>query len=128
MAEPQRFILGVAYTPGRDPHITKGLDGTRDYFTADELEKAAWTFLKGGAQVGLFHSRDPAVASGHFEVTETYIYRGPDWTVGDQVIKAGTWLIGGIADEVAWGIAQRGEAAGFSPDGVAKRRKPARPT
>lgn len=128
MAKPQRFLLGVAYAPGKDPNIVKGADGKRDFFTAEELELAAWTFLKGGAQVGLLHSRDPALADGHFAVTETSIYRGPDWTVGEQVIKAGTWLIGGIADEDTWARAQRGEFNGFSPDGTAKRRKPLRST
>ncbi len=53
--EPQRYVLGVAYQAGKDPRIAKGQDGGRDYFTEAELEKAAWSFLQAGPQVGMFH-------------------------------------------------------------------------
>jgi len=119
----QRYVLGLAYQSGRDERITKGLDNTRDYFTPDELEMAAWSFLPSGAQVGIFHSDDPALASGHFTVTESYIYRGPDWDVEGTLIKAGDWLVGGICDEPAWALVKSGRVTGFSPQGVAKRRK-----
>src|SRR5690349_17549276 len=93
----QRYLLSLAYQAGPDPLIQKGADGGRDYFTAAELEKAAWSFLPGGAAVGLFHGPDETI--GHFTVTESYIYRGPDWDLGDVVVKSGDWLIGGICDE-----------------------------
>jgi len=122
MAEAEaRFILGLAYQAGRDPRIAKGADGARDFFTAEELEKACWSFLPGGAQVGLFHGPEETI--GHFTVTENYIYRGPDWDQGNGVIiKAGDWLIGGICDAIAWGLVKSGRVTGFSPQGVAKRR------
>ena len=69
MADEQRFILGLAYQAGRDPRIAKGADGGRDFFTAEELEKACWSFLPGGADVGLFHGPDDTI--GHFTVTES---------------------------------------------------------
>lgn len=120
MAE-QRYLLGLAYQAGPDPRIQRGADGGRDYFEPDELEKAAWTFIPGGAQVGLFHGPDETL--GHFTVTESYIYRGPDWDLGDGVVvKAGDWLIGGICDEVAWRLHKEGKVTGFSPQGTAKRR------
>lgn len=122
MAETEsRFILGLAYQAGRDPRIAKGADGARDFFSAEELEKACWSFLPGGAQVGLFHGPEETI--GHFTVTENYIYRGPDWDQGGGVIiKAGDWLIGGICDAVAWNLVKSGRVTGFSPQGVAKRR------
>ena len=43
----QRYVLGVAYQPGKDDRITTGADGGRDYFTEAELEKAAWSLLDG---------------------------------------------------------------------------------
>lgn len=124
-AEPQRYLLALAYQAGIDERITKGQDGARDFFTPAELEKAAWSFLQeGGAQVGLFHG--PEQTLGHFDVTESYIYRGPDWDLGDGlVVKAGDWLIGGICDDVAWDLYQKGYITGMSPQGTAKRRRTA---
>ncbi len=119
---PQRYLLALAYQAGVDPRIAKGADGGRDYFTVEELEKAAWSFLPNGANVGLFHGPDETV--GHFTVTESYVYRGPDWDLGDDVvIKAGDWLIGGICDEVAWDLVERGVITGMSPQGTATRRR-----
>ena len=121
MPEPQRFILGVAYQCGPDPRIQRGADGGRDFFTADALEKAAHSYLRNGPQVGLFHADNTL---GHMAVTESYIYRGPDWDQGNGVvIKAGDWLIGGICDEIAWGLAKTGKVTGFSMQGTATRRR-----
>ena len=120
MPKEKQFILGLAYQAGQDPRIAKGADGARDFFTADELEKACWSFLPGGAQVGLFHAEG---TTGHMTVTESYIYRGPAWDQGNGVvIKAGDWLIGGICDDIAWQLVKSGKVTGFSPQGVAKRR------
>lgn len=118
--EPQKYVLGLAYQAGKDPRIARGADGARDFFTPEELEKACWSFLPGGAQVGLFHADGTL---GHMTVTESYIYRGPDWDQGDDVvIKAGDWLIGGICDDIAWQLVKSGKVTGFSPQGVARRR------
>lgn len=119
----QRYVLGVAYQAGPDPRIAVGADGHRDYFTAEELEKAAWSFLKeGGMQHGLLHFDG---TEGAARTVESYIYRGPDWDIGnDVVVKAGDWLIGAICDERAWQLVKSGKVTGFSPQGVAKRRAP----
>lgn len=120
-AKPERrFILGLAYQAGRDPRIAKGADGARDFFTADELELACWSFGSNGGQVGLFH-QDGTL--GHFSTTENTIYRGPDWDQGNGlVIKRGDWLIGGICDLVAWDLVKTRRVTGFSPQGSARRR------
>lgn len=115
----QRYLLSLAYQAGPDEKIQRGADGGRDYFTPAELEKAAWSFLPGGAAVGLFHGPDETI--GHFTVTESYIYRGPDWDLGDVVVKSGDWLIGGICDETAWDLYKRGLITGMSPQGTARR-------
>lgn len=120
--EPQRYVLGVAYQAGPDPRIQRGADGGRDYFSADELEKAAWSYLPGGAQVGLFHGPDDTI--GHATVVESYVYRGPDWDLGDgTVVKAGDWLIGAILDDMAWELYKTGRVTGWSPQGMARRRR-----
>lgn len=117
----RRFILGLAYQAGRDPRIAKGADGARDFFTADELEEACWSFLPNGGEVGLFHL-DGSV--GHFSTRENCIYRGPDWDQGNGlVIKRGDWLIGGICDEIAWDLVKTRRVTGFSPQGAARRHR-----
>lgn len=122
--EPQRYVLGVAYQAGPDPRITKGADGGRDYFTPEELEKAAHRFLSSGPRVGLFHLDGTDQDGGAAQVVESYIYRGPDWDLGDGiVVKAGDWLVGAILDERAWDLHKAGKLNGWSPQGVARRRR-----
>ena len=128
MPEEQRFILGLAYQAGIDKRIQKGQDGGRDFFTAEELEKACHTVLPGGGQVGLYHMDDPSVM-GHMAVTENYIYRNEvPWVVkaadgSEQVIKCGDWVIGGVCDDIGWQLVKSGKVRGFSPQGVARRRR-----
>lgn len=120
--EPQRYVLGIAYQAGPDPRIAKGADGGRDYFTEAELEKAAWSFLRNGPRVGLFHL-DGTDDGGAAQVVESYIYRGPDWDLGDGIVaKSGDWLVGAILSPKAWQAVQDGRIAGLSPQGTAKRR------
>lgn len=123
--EEQRFVLGAAYQPGRDPRIQRGQDGGRDYITEEELEKAAWSFLASGSPViGIGHLDGTAGAA---TVVESSVYRGPDWDIGNGiVITKGTWLIGAILDEHSWQQAKAGKLNGFSPQGVAKRRRAAK--
>lgn len=116
--EPQRYVLGVAYQAGPDPRIKRGADGGRDYFTEAELEKAAWSFLRNGPQVGLFHADG---TEGAAEIVESYVYRGPDWDFGDVVVKSGDWLVGAILDETAWRLYKSGRVTGWSPQGSARR-------
>lgn len=122
MADEQRFVLGLGYQAGRDDRIEKGLDGGRDYFTPDELEKAAWSFLRNGPVVGTFHVDG---TEGAATVVESSIYRGPDWHVSDElVIKAGDWIVGAILDEPAWRLYKAGRITGWSPQGRARRIVP----
>ncbi|MFI5814843.1 XkdF-like putative serine protease domain-containing protein [Streptomyces sp. NPDC051643] len=121
MSNEQRYVLGVAYQAGRDPVIKAGTDGGRDFFSAEELEKAAWRFLQK-ADVGLFHADG---TEGAATVVESYIYRGPDWVLNnDVVVKSGDWLVGAILDERAWQLYKSGQVTGWSPQGKARRITP----
>ncbi len=123
-AEPQRYVLGIAYQAGPDPRIQKALDGGRDWFTEAELEKAAWRFLSEGPRVGLFHLDGTDADGGAAQVVESYIYRGPDWDLGDGIVaKSGDWLLGAVLNERAWHLYTTGKVTGWSPQGVARRRK-----
>jgi hypothetical protein len=120
MTEPQRYLLGLAYQAGPDPAIQRGADGGRDYFSEAELEKAAWRFMSDGPRdIGINHV-DGTI--GHATAVESYVYRGPDWVVGDAVIKSGDWLLGAVLDETAWQMHLDGLITGFSPQGTATRR------
>ncbi|MEE1838204.1 XkdF-like putative serine protease domain-containing protein [Streptomyces sp. SP17KL33] len=122
MSDEQRYVLGVAYQAGPDPMIKRGADGGRDFFSPEELEKAAWGFLQNGAQVGLFHADG---TEGAATVVESYIYRGPDWALdGGVVVKSGDWLVGAILDEHAWQLYKSGRVTGWSPQGSARRITP----
>lgn len=126
-AEPQRYVLGIAYQAGRRPEIAKGQDGGRDFLTDAELEKAAWEFASNGPRVGLFHldgtETDPN-GEATATVVESYIWRGPDWDLGNGLVaKSGDWLLGAVLSPRAWEMQQRGLITGWSPQGVARRRK-----
>lgn len=122
MADEQRYLLSIAYQAGPDPRISTGADGSRDFFTPEELEKAAWEFNKSSRSIGLFHENG---TEGHADVVESYIYRGPDWDLGDGVVvKSGDWLLGTVLDDAAWALYKSGDITGVSPQGTAKRRKP----
>lgn len=125
--EPQRYVLGIAYQAGPDPRIAKGQDGGRDFLTPESLEQAAWEFIANGPRVGMFHL-DGTETGGDGEATatvvESYIWRGPDWDLGSGVVaKSGDWLLGAVLSPAAWDMYQRGLITGWSPQGVAKRRK-----
>lgn len=119
MSDEQRYVLGIAYQAGPDPRIMRGADGGRDFFSAVELEKAAWSFLRDRPSVGLFHADG---TEGAAQVVESYIWRGDDWDLGDgTVVRKGDWLIGAILDEPAWQLYKSGRITGFSPQGQARR-------
>jgi hypothetical protein len=125
--EPQRFVLGVAYQPGRDPQIAKGVDGGRDFFTEAELEKAAWSFMQSGQQHGMFHIEG---TEGAAQPVESMIYRNPiPWVVptpgggAPVIVRKGTWLLGSILNDPAWRAHLDGKVNGWSPQGTARRRR-----
>jgi hypothetical protein len=124
---PQRYCLGIAYQAGRRPEIARGQDGGRDFLTAQEIEKSAWEFLSNGPRVGLFHldgTETGPDGEATATVVESYIWRGPDWDLGNGLVaKSGDWLLGAVLSPKAWDLYQRGQITGWSPQGVARRRK-----
>lgn len=126
----QRFLLTIGYQAGPDPRIQRGADGYRDYFTPEELEKAAWSLLRSGNPTcGLFHMDG---TEGAAEIVESSIWRADPWLIKavdgtDVTVNPGDWLVGLLCDEPAWGLYKRGRVAGVSPQGAAKRRRPSSP-
>lgn len=127
--KPMRFVLGAAYQPGKDPRIAKGVDGGRDYLTEAELEKAAHSFMLNGQQHGLFHV-DGTTGMGLARPVESMVYRNSiPWVVpapggGPPVmIRKGTWLLGALLNDKGWQMYLDGKVGGWSPQGVARRRR-----
>jgi hypothetical protein len=120
-SEPERrYTLGVAYFANK-PDVGVAADGFRDFAGTVAVEQAAWDFMRKGAQVGLWHDKG---TEGHGTVVESYIYRGPDWSMGDTVVKAGDWLLGTVWDEETFPLVKAGLINGYSPQGSGKRRTP----
>ena len=119
--EPLKFCLGVAYQAGPDPRIARGQDGGRDFFTPRELEKAAWSFMLSGQQVGIGHADG---TTGAARPVESYLYRNPvPWVVApDLVVRKGDWVLGALLEDHSWGLAKAGKVTGWSPQGSGHRR------
>lgn len=112
-AEEQHYTLGVSY-PANE------VDAHGEYTTPEELEKTAWQYMASHGGIGLQH-QDGTL--GHGKPVESYIYRGPDWPIGDQVIKAGDWMLGVVWDDAAWALIKAGLLTGYSIDGEAYRKE-----
>jgi hypothetical protein len=121
----QTYTLCVAY-PADKPDVAQAADGHRDFASKAALEDAAWTYLTKSPKVGLWHEQG---TDGAGDVVESYIYRGPDWTVSaadgsSQVIKSGDWLLGIRWSPETWPMVRDGQGRGVSMQGSAKRRAP----
>ncbi len=121
----RRYTLTMGY-PADTLDAAVARDGHLDFASVAEVEKAAWGFMANGPEVGLFHE-DGTEGAG--QIVESYIYRGPDWTIEapdgtSQVIKSGDWLIGTVWSEDAWAGIKAGEIGGTSMQGKASRRAP----
>ena len=119
-SDESRFTLGVSY-PVMKAEKTRAKDGHRDFAGADVVEKAAWSYLANGPQVGIQHV-DGTEGAG--TVVESYVYRGPDWPINGRIIKAGTWLLGTIWEPDAWSLIKSRKITGLSPQGRGARRVP----
>lgn len=113
----QRYTLGVAYLPDH-PDVTKAMDGHRDKISAEELEQAAWRYLRKHRHVGLHHLPGTGNAG---EVVESYIWRGPAWKIAGITVPTGAWMLGIIWSPEAWEKVKSGEINGLSPQGTTRR-------
>jgi len=112
----QRYTLALAYP-------ADSLDLHGEYMSATDLEATAWAYVAKHRDVGLFHAEG---TTGHGTVVESYIYRGPEWTMPlpdgtSTVIKSGDWLLGVVWDEPSWGLIRKGFIDGMSIQGLAIR-------
>lgn len=123
--DERRYTLTVAY-PANKADASVAADGYRDFAGPQAVEDACWAYTTKSRQVGLWHEDG---TDGAGDVVESYIYRGPDWTVeaadgSEQVIKAGDWLLGIRWSEQTWPLVKQGLIGGVSMQGTASRRQP----
>jgi hypothetical protein len=128
--DERRYTLNVIY-PADKADVATALDGHRDFASKAVVEEAAWNYMRNWRQVGTFHTAytGEGIDDGAADLVESYIYRGPDWTVkaagGSEVlVKAGDWLGGFIWTPEAWADIKAGKIGGVSVEGGARRRKP----
>lgn len=108
--DEKRYTLGIVYEPDV-------VDSQGDYATAEDIEKAAWDFMRKSLRLGYMH-KDSDNDIG--DIVESYI-APVDMRIGDNVVKAGTWLIGVVWSPQYWEKVKSGEITGFSMGGTARR-------
>ena len=123
--DERRYTLTVAY-PADKADTAVAADGFQDFAGKQAVEDAAWSYLTKSPAVGLWH-KDGTDGAG--SVVESYIYRGPDWTVkaadgSEHVVKAGDWLLGIQWTAETWPLVKEGRIGGVSMQGKAARRVP----
>ena len=107
----ERFVLGVVLEP-------ETVDAQQDIYSAAEVRQVAHRFLEEFRGLGLMHQ---VPVNGQVKIVESYV-APEDLQVGDEVVKAGTWLLGVhvLSDEL-WAKVKAGELTGFSIGGSARR-------
>jgi hypothetical protein len=111
----------IAYGVVLEPCTADNPDAQGDWYTATDIAKAAHGFMarlaKSDAGADLMHEGEELVGT----VVESFIAPA-DMTLGDQVVKAGSWVAGvHYPDPEIWALVAKGELAAFSVGGTGKR-------
>ncbi|MCM3452743.1 XkdF-like putative serine protease domain-containing protein [Heyndrickxia oleronia] len=106
--EEQKLVYGVVYEPNVE-------DSHDDFMTAPEIEKAAHGFMKDARNIDKQHDFNAGVG----EVVESYIAPA-DFTIGDETITKGSWVLVTKASDEVWEEIKKGEITGYSMAGTAE--------
>lgn len=111
----------IAYGVVLEPRSSDAPDTQGDWYSAEDIEKAAHGFLLGVAKGVAWGDRMHDEVSQIGYPVESFI-APVDFPAGDQVIKAGSWVIGmHYPDADIWDLVVKGELAAFSVGGSGKR-------
>ena len=110
-ADEKRLLYGVVYEP--DSEDTYG-----DFMTEDEIEKTAHEFLEHYRNIDTEHN----LLAGAGVVVESYV-APVSLSIGDNVIKAGSWVLVTRASEDIWEAWKNGEITGYSMFGISRDAK-----
>lgn len=114
--EARQLVYGVVLEP--DSEDTQG-----DVITADEIEKAAHTFLLDSRIVGDSHRKNQAdtIIQADAGVVESFI-SPVDFQMDGETIRKGSWVVAvKVHDPEMWAAIQKGEYGGFSIGGFGER-------
>jgi len=106
--EEQQLVYGIVYEPDAE-------DSHGDYMTAPSIEKAAHGFMKDARNIDKQHDFNAGVG----EVVESYIAPA-DFTLGEQDIVKGSWVLVTKATDEIWEDIKKGEITGYSMAGTAE--------
>jgi len=111
VAEDQRYVLGVVLEPDV-------VDAQQDTYSADDVRKAAFSYMEDHQNVGLMHK---TLVNGKAKIVESYL-APVDFALGTEKVKKGTWLMGvRVQDDALWEAVKKGTLGGFSIGGDAIR-------
>nr|MCR5823755.1 hypothetical protein [Lachnospiraceae bacterium] len=106
--DKSHFVTGVVYEP-----MTEDTDG--EFMNAEEIQKAAYYYLKNFEKVDIQHSFEPDPSCA---VVESWIAKA-DFSIGNEKVKKGTWLMTvEVTDDDLWEKIEKGEITGFSMGGI----------
>jgi putative serine protease XkdF len=109
--DEKHLVTAVVYEPMVE-------DTQGDYMTAEEIEKAAYSFMGNGANIDTQHDFEKAEG---VTTVESWVTK-EDGKIGDQEIKKGTWLITTkVEDDDIWSQIKKGDITGYSMGGIAER-------
>lgn len=107
----KRLLYGIVYEP--DTEDTYG-----DFMTRDEIEKTAHEFLEHYRNIDTEHN----LLAGAGVVVESYV-APVSLSIGDNVIKAGSWVLVTRASEDIWEAWKNGDITGYSMFGISREAK-----
>ena len=111
----------VAYGVVLEPRTADNPDTQGDYYTADDVRAACWAFGDAVAKAEGFSDLMHDGTSRIGWPRESWI-APEDFTLGDQVVKAGSWVIGmHYPDAAIWSLVVKGELGAFSVGGTGTR-------
>lgn len=111
----------VAYGVVLEPRGPENPDAQGDWYTEDDVREACWSHsdsvAKGDGLGDVMH--DGTTLGGW--PRESWI-APEDFTLGDQVVKAGSWVMGmHYPDPAIWARVEKGELPAFSVFGTGVR-------
>jgi site-specific DNA-adenine methylase len=110
-AEEERFVYGIVLEP-------ETVDAQKDIYSADEVRTAAHKFMAEFQNIGIQHTE----LAKQVRILESFLAPA-DFSVGERVIKAGTWLLAvRVLSDALWKDVKAGDFTGFSIGGSAIRR------
>jgi hypothetical protein len=110
--EDEQIVTGVVYEPNET-------DTQGDYSTAEEIMKAAYSFMENGQQFQMNHAGKDVEAV----VLENYL-APVAFDIGEEHIKKGTWILTSrVKDIDIWKRIKSGEITGYSMRGTAMARE-----